>query len=260
MRKQHIKTEIGYFERKKLIKHGKKDAKYGIVFINNNLLNSPFIEEELSLCIVKIQKEYESFLNIKHDYHEFLANNQLEKSKILLNIKETSNRLEQAQLNLSTLKEKYELIPNLTGENPGMLLGEDSFKGLEREIREFRRIENNAPVEVEKAKYSKRREELLDFIETAPLNIISHKKQLEEFNSLENKQKCRLDTMYQIYITRCKQHYSYTIARISEYWKGVLQIKTKSKDFNFADNQEIYEKLQNNLSIIEEKFKEKKYE
>lgn len=259
MKKQIIKTNIGYFEKKKLSNIGKEDAQRGIVYTNNGTINSPFIEAELSLCIVKVQNEYENYLKYKHNYQEFLVNKQFEKSKILLDIKSTNERIERAQSFLNNLKNHYCLEPDLPKEYTKRLLGEDSFDELESQIQEFRRIENSAPIEVEKAKYKKRREELLDFIETAHLNILSLNKQLEEFVFWEEEQKNKLNTEYEIYITRCKQHYSYSIARIYEYWKGVLQIKKETNYLNFADNNVIYESLLNNLNTIADKLKEENY-
>lgn len=250
MKNKEIKTTIGYFEKKRLVKSGRNDAKKGVVYIDNNVINSPFIEKELTLCIAKMQNEYESFLKIKSNHQKALLETQLEKSKTVLNIKEANKRLEQAQYNIDTLNEKYNMTPDVIGINPDLLLGEEMFSENSSEIREFRKIENQAPVEVERARFIKKREELFNSIDKLPLEISTLQNKIEEISAFENKQDNNLKIEFDIYITRCKQHYAVTIARINEYWNGVLQCKKQSEEFKFVDNQLIYGKLQKDINQL----------
>lgn len=260
MKKNKIKSKIGYFERKKLIKCGKKDAIKGVICFNEDTINSPFIEKELSLCIIRIQNEYEEFLKLKHDYQKSILVNQLEKSKMFLSVKNANKKLEQAKSDIETLHKKYETQPKLTGTEPELLLGEDTFNEYLSEVKEFRRIENQAPVEVERARFVKRREELFNTIDKLPFDILSYENKIEEMSSFEQKENCNLKIEYDIYVGRCKQQYSLTVARIAEYWNGVLQTKKQSNNFKFADNRLIYEKLQKDIDKFDGIAMEIKYD
>lgn len=152
--------KLGLFTRFFLEMKGKKDARKNIICSERadiNSLTSPFIKEELSLCLSKIHKEYEDYLNQKEKLTENSEIFEKEKIKLQSEINSLDSEKKMREEQLKELNEKKYNINDFHFETNIIQPDEELFNDYEKEECKHRTIEIQAQYEVELAKDRKQK-------------------------------------------------------------------------------------------------------
>jgi len=188
-RKPIRRKKIGRCEERKLIRRGSKDLANGIVRKNEEQkYSSPFLKQEISLCLVQINIEKEKLAEILAFY-----NNQIFQKKLQV------KGLESCLKNID--------IPENPDDSP--IIKYDGEESLEDDfVQLFRKSEY----------YQKRK-----VIQQQKENLESSK---ELLGISQNEDEFIVQKEKEITKYRCIQHYNLLLARLSAYWNGVLKGKT----------------------------------
>lgn len=246
--------KLGIVTRFCLVKKGKNDARKNIIYFDRTDINSstsPFFKEELSLCLSKIHKEYEKYLFKKEKFIKNSKNIENKKIKLQLEIN-SLNREKDLQkdfikdLNQKKYNNDFSFSPIfLRSDHEELFLDYDSFN------KECRKIERQARYIVEIEKDRKQIEELSEAVLEQPLKVKLFEEKIEALNVFQSKEYEKLNNQLNIVDERCKQHYSFTLARLSAYWSGVLCVVGNSENISsqfYSLN--IFEKLQDEIEVI----------
>ena len=253
------RVKLSKITRLSLEKKGRKDAKRKVICFDNcdnGFLSTPFVREEISVCLSNIHREQEKML---HKNIRYLRSNDIRSSKKaqyqskLDGLKREwivkENYAENLEQNKNTLEK--------TGPNEVSLPGEDQLPNKDNTIKEFRKIEWQAPIEVEKAKIKKYKDRLNKWLTRQSSRIRFLETKINKIESRENRKRIREGLRNEIFIERCKQYYSLAIIRISAYWTGVLS-KYENSDELFAkvDTQIVFDELFEEIESFEQFKKE----
>lgn len=248
------RKRLGPITRFFLVKRGKKDAKRGIICFDEtkvNSLTSPFFKEEISLCLNLIHKENEKY-NIKRK-KTLHKQKRLEnkKNKIDIELSTLLNEIEfQMQIFDELSKKEYDFDDYLTSP---IIQQEDTapFFPENKELNQIcLKLEKQARFEVEKYSDKNKKSAVENSISKQPIKIKALEQDLKRLNVIQLQEKEKLEIQFDMMVERCKQHYSFTVARISAYWSGVLQKIDNiefSHQFHLLD---IFKSLQNELKEI----------
>lgn len=218
-----INSRLNRFTARFLERKGKKDAKNNIIRYKSDkeeILSSPFFEREISLCIVRINKEHEKLS--KRKVRLLKKKNHIEKKRYDISLK---NQVVSKELSyFVNQRSELEFIEPNDYENMDMdyELPGDSYLGNENYSKKFRIIEESAKLEyknelIRNEKYMLTQKINKENIKLGKLN--------EHINLLDNKNTnnfLQIDLQNDVFISKCKQHCAYTASRLSAYWSGVI--------------------------------------
>lgn len=236
-----------------LVRRGRKDAKKGSVsFIGDNkaLLICPFFSEEISLCLNSIHHEKEVYLLDQLQRAD--KKNDLEKQKRDLSFTKSTLRSE-----INNLQQETKSLRNkqytVNVELSKTIRPDDSeLIPVDKSVDEKCAImDAQASLEVEKYMDNRTIVKNEQLISEAEEKIKRIDKRFDEISRVEFEQneinKLQLDIM----VERCKQLYSYSMARIAAYWSGVLRIHKSIDVLGQYDSMPIFKKLKNELKELD---------
>ena len=248
------KVKLNFLTRNSLAKKGKKDAKNGIIEINYDIPVSPYFEEETSLCIANLHKEYEKFLRYKTKILKRIVRYEKKTNKYNARIKMINDESDYNSSILEDLDnivfEKIDFddvaVRRLMGEsvvyNNEQLLSDDV-------LREYRTMEKRAIVEAEKYDVDLKKDALIKKISKQPKQIFKVDKKVARSEALSKRELKKLYCKYEVFISKCNQYYEITSARISAYWNGVKYNFSENTNF---DTEKILSKIKDKICQYEQ--------
>jgi hypothetical protein len=227
-----IKLKIGYFTKLSLRWRGKRDA-HNRVVINEGeppICSSPFFKHELSLCFARIVHEYEIYLQKKRTFLSAHNSRQVEIARLELEIIALKEQATASKEILDTLTADSVSLKNDVFDGPveEKLLGEEELEPTI--VKEFRIIEKRASLTVENERLRKqiqnqqvKRDQLTSEILALPIKKKKFQDLINSAKAIEAKEENELSIDNDIFIVKSQQYYTLALARLSEYWSGVLR-------------------------------------
>lgn len=250
-----LKCKLSKFTVKFLENKGKKDAKRNVIRFGNNkkeFLSSPFFEQEIALCLVRIHRECEllarqkiNVLNKRSLFDKKRRKIEIRINNVNFDLKHGNEMLEKLSVPIGTTKD--EDITNY------MLPGDSFLSDSKNVSKEFRHIEQQAKIEFNIAR-------TIEEIKLLSKAINKKTKEKTRLNDkaliFEEKYKnCDYEFIFQYdsFIEKCKQHCFLTISRLSAYWSGVIEFYNgKSEIYAQFNNDVLFKDLYNLIYELEE--------
>ena len=109
-------------------------------------------------------------------------------------------------------------------------------------LKEFRVFEKRAPIEVEKNNIKIKKKDLIENIDNYPNKCLKYNKKISKVDGLSSREIKKVHIHFEMFISKCNQHYSLTAARISAYWNGALGgFSNNSLSCNFNTEEILFE-------------------
>lgn len=250
-------AKLGCFTSKSLIKKGKRDAQKNVITLNNhsNVPSSPFFDEEISLCLANIYKDFKKFLKYKKKLMKKCYAYNKQNNKFTTYIKEIESKKSHDKEQLDKLTGiKYDDL-TISPDDLKPLLGEDIKIDDEvifdkDKIREFRTIEKRAALELKKNKTQASIDNLTKNISKYPSRTLKYEKKIVKADALNDREVQKLSIRFDMFISICFQHYSITAARISSYWNGAMRELSKNNSVYEFDTGIILSELKQEIDKI----------
>ena len=219
--------KVGIFQRFFLASKGKRDAKKNVIcFSSEESQTTPFVKEEIAVCITRIHKEYEKYLKKRKHRVSSVTTLQVKKENVLRKRKAIDYENQELQKKLSEFSNPVQDFNNLLSYTES---GNSTTTGMMTDIMSNQHIimlEKQAAAEVFAFTQKRKVEHLANLLaQNRSINEVLEKTEKKEDVSIYKKTALS-QAEYDVLIQKCIQHYTRTLARLSAYWSGVLSIRS----------------------------------
>ena len=248
-------VKLSFIVRKSLLRRGKKEARKKVVQCIE-IPVSPFFNEEMAVCIANLHKEYEKFLKYKTKIINKISKYDKKSNQFTANIRMLNDELEHHKNLLSDLNKIIFNDIDINNYNSKRIIGESVIFNnneliSEDTLKEFRFIEKKAVLEAEKHKVNIKKELIEEKVEKYPQRTFEIEKKIVYLEVLSKRELKKLYYRFNVFISKCNQHYELTSARISAYWCGVRLILNRNEIINF-DTSLILSRVEETINLYKQ--------